>query len=356
MLGEVTDNSNRGRAFSLLGLSMGIGSICGPMVGGLLSQPALTFPSWFDTPFWREYPFLLPCLVSAAVSTIGFTIGYFNLKETLIRNKNGPEVCDNENSPLLPHANRSNARRPALTRLTLLSLYAFASWAFQQIIFDETYPLYASTSLGRGGLGFQSKDIGVSLSMLGILTLFIQIFIYPRLERKYGALYLYRAALLGLIPAFVAVPFVNAIAKARGSERGRTEDGQIDWLVWGALMSCLGWRIFFNVVSFTSVTILVNNSVTDPANLGTVNGVGQCAAAGVRTIGPALAGAIWSWSLSSSLPLKHHLVYHILVVLVLVQFVEALFVIDGKGLSAFETESVPESSFSDSECSIEIEG
>lgn len=51
-------------------------------MGGLLSHPADKFDS-FNTPFWREYPFSLPCFIAAAFAVFAVSVGFFTL----------PEVC-----------------------------------------------------------------------------------------------------------------------------------------------------------------------------------------------------------------------------------------------------------------------
>lgn len=42
-----------------------------PLLGGFLEHPASKFPS-FSTQFWKEYPYLLPCIGAASVGVLGF--------------------------------------------------------------------------------------------------------------------------------------------------------------------------------------------------------------------------------------------------------------------------------------------
>ena len=37
-----------------------------PLIGGTFAKPHEHFPAVFDTKFWREFPYLLPCLIVAA--------------------------------------------------------------------------------------------------------------------------------------------------------------------------------------------------------------------------------------------------------------------------------------------------
>ncbi|CAG8557427.1 1999_t:CDS:10 [Ambispora gerdemannii] len=106
MLGEITDSTNKASAFSLFGLTWGLGCIR-PTIGGYLSHPADHFPSIFGNEFWRYYPYLLPCLVASSVSVTGLVVGYFMLLESHIPNQKSEHKPESE--PLLnkKHNNRS---------------------------------------------------------------------------------------------------------------------------------------------------------------------------------------------------------------------------------------------------------
>ncbi|KAK0551528.1 hypothetical protein OC846_003243 [Tilletia horrida] len=82
-LAELTDESNQARAFSLIPLCYAVGSIFGPVMGAWLSDPAETLPSFFDTPFWRENPYFLPCAAAGSLNLLAAIFGFFFLQETL---------------------------------------------------------------------------------------------------------------------------------------------------------------------------------------------------------------------------------------------------------------------------------
>jgi MFS family permease len=83
-LAEVTDETNKPKAFVLNGLAASFGRIIGGIVGGLLANPAASYPALFAS-IWlfTSYPYLLPCLVAAFVSLVGLVTGFVFLKETL---------------------------------------------------------------------------------------------------------------------------------------------------------------------------------------------------------------------------------------------------------------------------------
>lgn len=50
-------------------------------MGGLLQRPAERFPQYFDTPFWRAYPYFLPCLAAAFFSFTCLVVTFFLFEE-----------------------------------------------------------------------------------------------------------------------------------------------------------------------------------------------------------------------------------------------------------------------------------
>jgi len=82
MLAEVTDSSNRSRAFGMIGLGPSVGSLVGGGMGGVLAEPAEKYPI-LNTPFFRNYPYALPVFAAGAVNFISWILGYFYLPETL---------------------------------------------------------------------------------------------------------------------------------------------------------------------------------------------------------------------------------------------------------------------------------
>ena len=71
------------------GAAFGLGFMIGPFLGGLLSDPATGIGGPFDTQFWSDYPYLLPCLFSSAMSAIALMLAAFMLPESLPKNR-GP--------------------------------------------------------------------------------------------------------------------------------------------------------------------------------------------------------------------------------------------------------------------------
>ncbi|KAG2188678.1 hypothetical protein INT44_003817 [Umbelopsis vinacea] len=83
VLGEITDSTNQPMAFAMFGFCWGVGGIAGPVLGGLLSNPATQFPDIFGGfPLLVQFPYFLPCFISAVISVIGLFMTFFYFEET----------------------------------------------------------------------------------------------------------------------------------------------------------------------------------------------------------------------------------------------------------------------------------
>jgi hypothetical protein len=52
-----------------------------PLIGGALADPAAQFPRFFHYPFFKEYPYFLPCFVTGIVALMIALIAAFRLEE-----------------------------------------------------------------------------------------------------------------------------------------------------------------------------------------------------------------------------------------------------------------------------------
>jgi MFS family permease len=159
VLGEISDKSNRGMAFSCFGFCFGVGMVAGPAIGGLLQQPVEN--GYISGEFFENYPYFLPCAISACISAIGFVAGLFFLPETCKALKYRQIPYDpEETEPILSasHIDLTSANRESIAResvsvslpanISTYSLYvalAYGLLALQSVLFTEVYPLWAGT-------------------------------------------------------------------------------------------------------------------------------------------------------------------------------------------------------------------
>lgn len=215
VLGEITDSTNQAIAFPLYGLCWPLGAIIGPLMGGLLSNPATKF-AWFDTALFRRYPYLLPSLTAAVIAWSGCLYGYFYLGETLPskRSKQKDNIQMSEchggvfEKPSQPASIRYLLSIPLIRALCLSG----AGLSFITTAFDVTFVLFCYTSLPQGGLAFNATQIGYALSISGCVSIFLQLFCMPYLLRRFDNARMYNFC-MGLWPfCFVLLPGLNILA------------------------------------------------------------------------------------------------------------------------------------------------
>ncbi|KAM3442280.1 hypothetical protein NHJ13734_002479 [Beauveria thailandica] len=84
----VTVKEQQPRAYTIMPMVWCIGSIVGPMIGGALARPCISYPQLFARgTIWDRYPYLLPNLFSALTVLFGVIIGLLFLDETHAKKK-----------------------------------------------------------------------------------------------------------------------------------------------------------------------------------------------------------------------------------------------------------------------------
>ncbi|KAJ1818691.1 hypothetical protein LPJ60_004188 [Coemansia sp. RSA 2675] len=332
-MAEIADDTNRSRMMALLPLTWNVGSMLGSGVGGVFSNPAQQLPGLFgNNKLFIFFPYLLPCLIGSTVAAVGLVAGILNFKETLIRpTQPAPEanVGSTESSPLLAQPAttsavpvKQNSIRSLLTPLVLRVMITNAFMCLAYTMCDQLYPIFAATDPRDGGLGLDPRSIGISLGIEGIVVVYIQLVVYPRLERKYGVLYCYRRGLSFAIPYLVSMPFLSIIALHLQNQAGTSATSMLieKIVMWTILMSLMTMRITSSVMAFTSINMMITNMAPTRADLGLMNGTQQLAMSMVRIFAPIVSGSLWSWSIKHSFPFpfNSHLVWMLSTVLIVI--------------------------------------
>eukprot|EP00126_Sphaerothecum_destruens_P004950 Sdes_comp18466_c0_seq1m8445 len=189
-------------------------------------------------------------------------------------------------------------------RIVML-LLAYGLYSLALIGIDEIYPLWASTNAKYGGLQFDLAEIGISLSLVGILLIFMQMFVFSLIQRRWGPRILSIWAHNIIIVTILIVPFYSKLIHHPK-------------ILWPLLeISLLAIR-FCSSWGFISLAVFINNSVSS-INLGKVNGLSTLVATTMRAIGPTLCGSIFAFTShhNYSFPFNTHCAF-IMISLVLV--------------------------------------
>ncbi|EIW54332.1 MFS general substrate transporter [Trametes versicolor FP-101664 SS1] len=309
MMAEITDETNISHGFAMLPVAWSAGSTMGPLIGGQLARPHDRWPGVFTHPFWRKYPYFLPCAASAAFSAFTFVITAIFLKETVHkRARRDPATTDDTAPTSSAHDDAPPPLRKVLTRRVVISIANYAVVAVLDIAFFALLPLFLATPIPLGGLGLAPPTIGVIIGTFGLLNGCFQALLFARLMDRYGPKRLFQQGLLAFFPLYALFPVMSLYAKAHG----------ITPVIW-ALVLLQQMLLVVMDLAFGSIFIFITSSAANNRALGATNGIAQFIASVVRALGPVASTSLFAVSLQRNW-LGGYGVYPIMIALALVLF------------------------------------
>ncbi|KAL1822479.1 hypothetical protein ACET3Z_009257 [Daucus carota] len=321
---EVCRREHQSLGLSVISTSWGVGLVIGPAIGGYFAQPAENYPNIFsEKSIFGRFPYFLPCLL---ISLFAFlvTIISFWLPETLhIHHGNKNEQCDaadaSENSMynykyrvdgVSRHGNkneqcdaadasensmyksrvdgviRSKERLPS-SKLSLLrnwplmsAITVYCVFQLHDTAYAEAFTLWADSPRKYGGLHYKIPEVGEVLAISGFGLLILQMFLYPVLERTFGAILVSRIGAVATIPLLTCYPY---IAKLSGN-------------LLFAVLSCASILMNVLMVSVSTGLYLLQNRAVSSDQRGAANGISMSALSLFKAFGPACGGSFFSWA------------------------------------------------------------
>ncbi|KAI0803975.1 major facilitator superfamily domain-containing protein [Xylaria sp. FL0064] len=361
----VTAKEHQPRAYTIMPVVWCLGSIIGPMIGGALARPCISYPGLFSPgTIWDRYPYLLPNLFSAFVVLIGVINGFLFLEETHAQKKmqrdRGLELGDwilskftgfrkcteprdekvkfsdrDEIRPLLDHDEqlptyRTNENTPVnsprlrsasvatipqdsldltkakdyvgvgisqtFTRPVVLNIISFGILAFHTMTFDQLLPVFLATAPPKDkveislpfrfvdGFNLDSKTVGIILSIQGAYQLLVNMFLVPKVLRRFGALRSFRFIVVAYFLLYLVTPYLVLLPPAYRMV---------------GLAVVLAWKCTFSTIVYPSNAILTADSAPSRLALGTINGVAASTASLCRAFGPTISGILYSIGLKT---------------------------------------------------------
>ncbi|KIM51097.1 hypothetical protein SCLCIDRAFT_33733 [Scleroderma citrinum Foug A] len=290
----ITDSTNIAHAFSFVPITWYLGGTIGPLIGGTLERPTEKFPAIFgDISFLEEYPYFLPCFISATYGVMCWFIVALFLKETVKAQMSPTEYflgrwhkfqASREDSPAVTEDGaiidgRKNllSFRELLTGPVLIAAGCFASFAILDISFCTMFmfPVYLATPMEMGGLGLDPPVMGTILATIGISTSVFQLFLFSPLHNRLGGKNLFLTAMSLFFPVAALFPIASRV----GQEYGLNN---FVWLLVGVQILLISFANFALSVSF----VFVNSAAPNRASIDATTGFAQMVVSGVRAIGP----------------------------------------------------------------------
>ncbi|KAL3424253.1 major facilitator superfamily transporter [Phlyctema vagabunda] len=354
MISEIVkDKKYQSRAFLLLPMCANVGIIIGPVLGGLLANPASTYPKLFRGVAWlKKFPYAPPNLLNAFFLGSAACAVFFFLKEThetfsqdddlgirsririaafvrIVFRRRRPEqsytqlnsddrrqsfdTLELQSSPVIsrpkkrpaPRYKNKLAFRSIFTYNVICTLIAHALLAFSQGTFQNIFFIFLSTPVYDPAKDKSNYKPNPPISFTGGLGLSpVKVGFSMAILGAIGItlqLFLYPVinARLGTVRAWriflYLFPIVYAATPFLALIPSTTgpPSAKTGPLLWIILTSFILVQVIARTFATPAAAILINNCSPHPSVLGTVHGMGQSASSAARTIGPALGGWLY---------------------------------------------------------------
>lgn len=268
-LGELIHPTRRAEAFSVIGLSFGVGRSIGPFLGGYLANPADKW-EWANIPLFQRFHYLLPTMAAAAICSISALSVWLFVPETLHRRQN------------------SRIEESSSTNTFYKMPEVWLAWL--TFCFNCTYyycgatilPIWGLNSPQDFGLSFTPADVGIVVGISAIFTIYLQMKYFPPLTRA-----------LGLFKSFVLLQILCVIGAATYPFATFLSSHSTIAFIWVSVF----YAIYQTAASCTNTCSLIFIDLCTsrvPDSRGKVNAFGQLFGDTGRMLSPTLVSAFFA--------------------------------------------------------------
>jgi len=296
-IGDVSEPEKLAARMGLLGAAFGLGFMIGPFLGGVLSNPADVIGGIFDNNFWREYPYLLPCIFSSLLSGISLILAIFKLPESLPKESRTGAA----DSPIKSIKKIFNSLvgiknlEPSLSLLILINAIYLLSFTMMH----ATFILFTGMEISKGGLDYTPTMNGYLFAYVGLNGVIIQGGLIRVLSKKFDNKLLMLSGLIISAIGLVSIPYLSP------------EPFVI--ILFILTLVSLGSGLF----QPTQSALLTLEARDSNVELGFVMGSQEGFGALSRVLGPIIAAFIWKATVENDGYFDYHTVFHVCGILML---------------------------------------
>lgn len=131
----------------------------------------------------------------------------------------------------------------------------------------------------EGGLGLETKTVGLIMSINGVIALFVQAVVFPIVADRLGCFRTFMMVTLLHPIAFFIVPYLVLLPSN---------------LVFVGIYFCLTVRQLLSILDYPVLLIMLKQASPAPRYLGKINGLAASVGAACRMIAPPIAGLLYS--------------------------------------------------------------
>jgi hypothetical protein len=188
------------------------------------------------------------------------------------------------------------ANEKVFTKQVIMFVVALGIFTYHSMTYDHLLPIFlqdkradddmnalelSSSSLG-GGLGIPIQNVGIIMSINGIIQLAIQGLVFPVLADIFGVWRLLLIVTIAHPIAYFVVPFLQLLPEN---------------LLYPGLFACLTIRSLTSILAFPLLLIMIKETAPDKSHLGKINGLAASTGAACRTVASPIAGLLYGLSI-----------------------------------------------------------
>ncbi|HJM66463.1 MAG TPA: MFS transporter, partial [Candidatus Thalassarchaeaceae archaeon] len=289
-IGDISTSEQLPARMGMIGASFGLGFMIGPFIGGILTDPASTFAGPFDTQWWIDHPYFLPCLFAGCLSAISFLLAIKMLPESLSEEKR--RTTSDKGGGLAKIVRNLVGIRdlsPTIRRLVLLN----STFLLAFTMMHATFILFTGMAIENGGLGYDERMNGYIFAYVGLIGVIVQGGLIRPLTKRFD---IRKIMVTGIFLTAIGlgwIPYLQPTPLAIGLL---------------AMTFIAAGNGLFQPTQSTLLTMEAKNSTLD---LGRVMGAQEGFGALSRIIGPVLAAFIWAETVDGSGIWTYHTVFRI---------------------------------------------
>lgn len=289
MISENTTKKTQAVAFSYFAFTAFLGTLFGPLLGGILCNPAEQYPGLFgNVQFFINYPYAFPTFGTGLFSLIATLLAYFFLEETIDKKSAGTKGSSDVKMSIW-----ELLKYPGVATVLVL-------WSFVMILaFAHTIvlPLFWFTTPELGGFGFSPRQISLFLGMAGGSQALWTLFVFPALHCRIGTGGVMRMCSLVWPFMFAAWPLCNVLLKQEWATAfwvvasvNDTIGGVVNMAFSMSTSSLSHVPFLVSIADFVAaaVQLAMNDICPSQHSLGTLTAVSLVVTSALRAIAPAL--------------------------------------------------------------------
>lgn len=185
----------------------------------------------------------------------------------------------------IPKSSRSSSpgAHKVFTKNVVMLVMALGIFTHHSMTFDTLMPIFFQdarqepSSELSGGLGLSTQDVGIIMSVNGVIALFMQGVVFPYMASWLGVWRLAVLVTVGHPLAYLVMPFLLQIPP--------------NWMYSG-IYAALSLRNFFAIMIYPLLLILIKEAAP-PSHLGKINGLAASAGGVARMMASPVSGYLY---------------------------------------------------------------